>query len=69
VNGVPVNDSGNYAVYPQEFIDTENVCQTSVAQGSTELETASGGASGGAVSIITCDPTDKRCACPRPWVV
>jgi len=60
VNGVPVNDSGNYAVYPQEFIDTENVCQTSVAQGSTELETASGGASGGAVSIITCDPTDKR---------
>lgn len=60
VNGVPVNDSGNYAVYPQEFIDTENVCQTSVAQGSTELETASGGASGGAVSIITCDPTDQR---------
>lgn len=60
VNGVPVNDSGNFAVYPQEFIDTENVCTTSVAQGSTELETPSGGASGGSISIITCDPNDTR---------
>lgn len=59
VNGVPVNDSGNFAVYPQEFIDNENVCTTSVAQGSTELETPSGGASGGSVGVITCDPTDK----------
>jgi iron complex outermembrane receptor protein len=60
VNGVPVNDSGNFAVYPQEFIDTENVCTTSVAQGSTELESPSGGASGGSVGIITCDPSDTR---------
>ncbi|XHS76356.1 TonB-dependent receptor [Burkholderiaceae bacterium UC74_6] len=60
VNGVPVNDSGNFAVYPQEFIDKENVCQATVAQGSTELETASGSASGGSVGIITCDPEDKR---------
>ena len=60
VNGVPVNDSGNFAVYPQEFIDKENVCQVQVAQGSTELETASGSASGGGVGIVTCDPSDKR---------
>jgi iron complex outermembrane receptor protein len=60
VNGVPVNDSGNFAVYPQEFIDKENVCQASVAQGSTDLETASGSASGGSISVITCDPEDKR---------
>jgi len=60
INGVPVNDSGSFAVYPQEFIDKENVCQAAVAQGSTDLETASGSASGGSVSVITCDPEDKR---------
>jgi len=59
INGVPVNDSGNFAVYPQEFIDKENVCQATVAQGSTELETASGSASGGSVGVVTCDPENK----------
>src|SRR5471032_2005774 len=26
INGVPVNDSGSFAVYPQEFVDEENTC-------------------------------------------
>ncbi|MCY4743605.1 TonB-dependent receptor [Pelomonas sp. UHG3] len=60
VNGVPVNDSGGYAFYAQEMIDKENVCTASVAQGSPELESPNSGATGGAVSMITCDPTDKR---------
>lgn len=59
VNGVPVNDSGNFAVYPQEYIDSENVCTTSIAQGSPELEAPHSGATGGSISIITCDPGDK----------
>jgi iron complex outermembrane receptor protein len=60
VNGVPVNDSGGYAFYAQEMIDKENVCTASVAQGSPELESPHSGATGGSVSMITCDPTDKR---------
>lgn len=60
VNGVPVNDSGGYAFYAQEMIDKENVCTASVAQGSPELESPNSGATGGAVSMITCDPTDTR---------
>lgn len=59
VNGVPVNDSGGYAFYAQEMIDKENVCTASVAQGSPELESPNSGATGGAVSMITCDPTDQ----------
>jgi len=59
VNGVPVNDSGGYAFYAQEMIDKENVCTASVAQGSPELESPHSGATGGSVSMITCDPTDK----------
>ncbi|MFG6487422.1 TonB-dependent receptor [Roseateles sp. BYS78W] len=60
VNGVPVNDSGGYAFYAQEMIDKENVCTASVAQGSPELESPHSGATGGSVSLITCDPTDQR---------
>lgn len=60
VNGVPVNDSGGYSFYAQEMIDNENVCTASVAQGSPELESPHSGATGGSVSIITCDPADKR---------
>ncbi|WP_457444768.1 TonB-dependent receptor [Roseateles sp. P5_E4] len=58
VNGVPVNDSGGYAFYAQEMIDKENLCTASVAQGSPELESPHSGATGGSVSMITCDPND-----------
>ena len=59
VNGVPVNDSGGYAFYAQEMIDKENVCTASVAQGSSELESPHSGATGGSVSMVTCDPENK----------
>jgi iron complex outermembrane recepter protein len=60
INGVPVNDSGNYAVFPQEYIDQENTCTQSVAQGTPEVEAPHIGATGGSVSIVMCDPENKR---------
>ena len=30
INGAPVNDSGSFAVYPQEYTDTENLCEVFV---------------------------------------
>ena len=60
INGVPVNDSGNYAVFPQEYIDQENSCTQSVAQGTPEVESPHIGATGGSVSIVMCDPENKR---------
>ncbi|MDC6168580.1 TonB-dependent receptor [Paucibacter sp. XJ19-41] len=60
INGVPVNDSGNFAVYPQEYVDQENVCTQGVTQGSPDAESPHAGATGGNVSITTCDPEDKR---------
>lgn len=60
INGVPINDSGNYAVYPQEFVDQENVCQEFVTQGSTDVDAPHVGATGGNLGIVTCDPEDKQ---------
>ena len=38
INGAPVNDSGNFAVYPQEYTDVDNLCEVFLTQGSTDTE-------------------------------
>lgn len=60
INGVPVNDSGNFAVYPQEYVDQENTCAQFVTQGSTDVDSPQVGATGGNFGITSCDPEDKR---------
>lgn len=59
IDGTPVNDSGNYVVYPQEYVDTENVEQIFVTQGSTDTDAPHIGASGGNIGIVSINPTDK----------
>ena len=59
INGAPVNDSGSFSVYPQEYSDTENLCEVFVTQGSTDTEAPHVGASGGNVGMVTCAPEDK----------
>jgi len=60
INGVPVNDSGNFAIYPQEYVDQENTCSQFVTQGSTDADSPQVGATGGNFGINTCSPEDKQ---------
>src|SRR5881398_344809 len=60
INGVPVNDSGSFSVFPQEYVDQENTCSEFVTQGSTDVDSPQVGASGGNFGIITCNPEDKQ---------
>ena len=60
INGAPVNDSGSFAVFPQEYTDTENLCELFVTQGATDVEAPHVGASGGNIGLITCSPEDKQ---------
>lgn len=59
INGAPVNDSGSFSVFPQEYSDTENLCEVFVTQGSTDTEAPHVGASGGNVGMVTCAPADE----------
>jgi iron complex outermembrane receptor protein len=59
INGAPVNDSGDFTLYPQEFTDTENLCEVFVTQGSTDTDAPHIGASGGNIGMVTCAPKDK----------
>lgn len=60
INGVPVNDSGSFAVYPQEYVDQENTCTQFVTQGSTDVDSPQIGATGGNFGIVTCDPQKAK---------
>ncbi len=60
INGVPVNDSGSYSVFPQEYVDMENICTQQISQGSPDVESPHVGATGGSVNIVSCDPEEKR---------
>ena len=60
VNGAPVNDSGSFAVYPQEYTEAENLCEVFVTQGSTDTEAPHVGASGGNIGMTLCTPEDER---------
>ena len=58
LDGAPVNDSGSFSVFPQEYSDQENLCEIFVTQGATDTEAPHVGASGGNVGLVTCDPLD-----------
>lgn len=60
INGVPVNDSGSFSVFPQEYVDQENTCSQFVTQGSTDVDSPQVGATGGNFGIRTCNPENKQ---------
>jgi len=60
INGVPVNDSGSFSVYPQEYVDQENTCSQFVTQGSTDVDSPQVGATGGNFGIVTCNPENEN---------
>ena len=58
VDGVPLNDSGNYAIYPGELVDPETISSISVITGSSDVDAALSSSLGGTVNINTLTPTD-----------
>ena len=57
VNGAPLNDSGNYRVYPTEYGDTENMGDITVLQGYPDVDQPVAGAAGGTIAWATIDPS------------
>ena len=58
INGAPVNDSGSFTVFPQEYTDSDNLCEVFVTQGATDSSAPHIGATGGNVGLVSCKPTD-----------
>ncbi len=59
LEGFPINDIGNFAVYSQEIVDSENLRTVRVAQGSADLDSPHISATGGVVDMYMIDPKMK----------
>jgi iron complex outermembrane receptor protein len=58
-DGIPLNDTGNYALYSNQQLDPELIDQVNVNYGSTDVDSPSAAASGSTVNYRTIVPTDK----------
>jgi iron complex outermembrane receptor protein len=58
-DGIPLNDSGNYAVYTNQQVDSELIENVNVNLGSTDVDSPTASAVGGTVNINTLRPSDK----------
>ena len=58
-DGMPLNDTGNYAIYSNQRPDTENIGTISVNQGATDVDSPTAAATGRdcAASQATDPPT------------
>src|SRR4051794_20192039 len=58
-DGVPLNDSGNYAIFSNQQLDPELIEQVNVGLGVTDVDSPTASAAGGTVNYRTVLPTDK----------
>jgi len=58
LDGIPLNDSGNYALYTNQQVDTEVLSQINVNLGTTDVDSPTASAAGGTINIRTREPSD-----------
>jgi iron complex outermembrane receptor protein len=68
IDGVTVNDSGNYAVFPGEYLTPELTDHITVNMGSTSVDSPTASAVGGEVRIISKVPPKERALIIQPTV-
>ena len=56
VDGVPVNDSGSYGIFPNEYSVLESIDHITVDLGQTEVDSPTASAIGGTVNVVTKIP-------------
>ena len=57
-DGIPLNDSGNYALYSNQQLDMELISQVNVSLGSTDIDSPTASATGSTVNYVTRNPTE-----------
>ncbi|HEY0026700.1 MAG TPA: TonB-dependent receptor, partial [Allosphingosinicella sp.] len=58
-DGLPLNDTGNYAIFGNQQMDPELIDQVSVNLGTTDVDSPTPSAAGGVVSYRSLTPTDE----------
>ncbi len=58
-DGIPLNDSGNYSLYPNQMLDPELIERVDVNLGTTDVDSPTASATGGTVAYKTRRPTQE----------
>ena len=58
-DGMPLNDTGNYAIFTTEVADSEILASATVNQGTTDVDSPTAAATGGVIAIRTLKPADQ----------
>ncbi|GAA0534107.1 iron complex outermembrane receptor protein [Rhizomicrobium palustre] len=59
LDGMPLNDTGNYAIYTNQMLDSEVVDRISALQGATDVDSPTAAATGGVIAITSDKPHDE----------
>jgi len=57
-DGVPLNDSGNYAIYPNQQLDSDLIESATVNLGTTDVDSPTAAAAGGTINYVTRKASD-----------
>lgn len=58
-DGIPLNDTGNYAVFTNQQLDPELIERASVNTGSTDVDSPTASATGGTINYVTRRPASE----------
>ncbi len=56
MDGVPLNDTGNYAVFTNQMVDPEYLERATVNTGTTDVDSPTASATGGTINLVTRKP-------------
>ncbi|MGZ5932545.1 MAG: TonB-dependent receptor [Rhizomicrobium sp.] len=68
LDGMPLNDTGNYAIFTNQLLDPEILDFATVDQGTTDVDSPTASASGGTINISTVKPTDEMGLAVKPTI-
>lgn len=66
LDGIQLNDTGNYQIYPTQQIEPELLERVSVNQGTTDVDSPTAAATGGTVNFVTRRPSETFGAIVQP---
>jgi iron complex outermembrane recepter protein len=57
-DGIPLNDTGNYEIYPNQQLDPELIESVTVNLGTTDVDSPTAAAAGGTINYVTLRPSE-----------
>ncbi len=58
-DGIPLNDTGNYALFSNQLFDSEIMSKATVNQGTTDVDSPTASATGGSINLATRKPDSE----------